>query len=121
MTNKNKPFTLRKFEKALPIMKAVEKEDATAYSKLLAIILADDTTLKLSDTNPEAMKPYLDAAFELDAMEGAEKMGFFIRAAQNYSLLMSGLPREVVEKLNKETKNKMDTLSGVESLKKPVE
>jgi hypothetical protein len=120
MAAKNKPFTLRKFEKALPIMKSVEKQDAGAYSKLLAIILADDLTIKLSDTNPDALQPFLDAAYELDPMEGAERMGFFIAAAQSYSMLMSGLPKEVVQKMDREKLTRVTRLLE-KSPEQPVE
>jgi hypothetical protein len=107
MIKKNTTFSLRKLELAMPILKLVEQSDPTAFAKLLSIILADETTLKLSATNPDAMQPYMDEAYSLDPMEAAEKIAFFIQNSQKFSLVLSGLPIEKLKELEVKQKEKV--------------
>ena len=108
-------FTLRRLEMAMPLMEFAKNQDPQALVKLAALTLADEQTLKLVKAgNAEAMQVYTDQAYDMAAEEVAEALGFFIRASQRFSLRLSGLKAEEVNRHMKKLDHEMRVSLGIE-------
>lgn len=93
----NGSFTLRRLEMAMPLMDLAQKQDPAALVQLAALVLADEGTLKLAKAgNSESMGVYVEKAYDMEAEEIAETLGFFMRASQRFSLRLAGLKVEEV-------------------------
>ena len=90
-------FSLRKLEMAMPYMEAAEKKDPKALVNLAALAMADEQTLKLvAAGNQEALKVFVDKAYEMEADEVAALLSLFIQGSQRFTLVLSGLKPEEV-------------------------
>lgn len=109
-------FTLRRLEMAMPLMDLAQKQDPQALVRLAALVLADEQTLKLTKTgNTEAMQVFMDKAYDMEAEEIAETLGFFIRASQRFSLRLAGLKSEEVQMHMAKAAREMRSSMGIES------
>lgn len=105
-------FSLRKLEMAMPYMEAAEKKDPKALVNLAALAMADEQTLKLvAAGNTEALKVFVDQAYEMEADEVAALLSLFIRGSQRFTLVLSGLkPEEVNQHQVQQDKTLRDSL-----------
>jgi len=107
----NDTFSLRKLEMAIPLVKEVEAGNPSSFANLLSIVLADEKTLKLyAAGNKEALEVFTDEAYNMNPDDAAMALANFIKASQRFSSLLSGLPIEVLTKMEKDRKTKMDSL-----------
>ena len=117
---KSNPFTLRRLELALPLVKEMEKGEPTAFVNLAAMILADDESLKLyASGNKEILKPFADRAYVMDADEVAALLAGFTSASKRFSLILSGFQPEEVNQMEAKQRLRLASLLQDDSAPKP--
>jgi hypothetical protein len=93
-------FTLRRLELAMPFTKAMQEGDPKAMVNLAAIILADESSLKIyAAGNTEVLGPFVDQVHARDPFEVAALLANFTADSARFSSLLSGLPAELLDQL----------------------
>lgn len=105
----SKNFTLRRLELAMPFIGAMKEEDPTAMVRLAALVLADDTSLKLyAAGNVEILNPFIEEVHAMDPFEVAALLANFTAASVRFSRLLRGYPPELLDRMEKERQAKLE-------------
>jgi len=106
MTNS---FSLRKLELALPFIKELET-NPKMFVNLAAIAIADETSLKLyANGNTDILDTFKDKIYEMDTEEVATLLANFTQCASKFSMILSGLSPEQIQKIMKKKATVMDS------------